>query len=178
MIQLNYKNNFALFIHLLICGGDAQVLGILDCKFLSWGWCENPRLLDAPPPGTTNADVEESFAVVVVGPDTEWPFRPSTGFLERWRPLFMCRSQYFWSTTASLEHRHFFPSVRRHLPGSGSELLEYPRWKAPHPTTKYQQTTKCGTSPNQITKHKLARKHVITLQKLVLPDFSTSCVQN
>ena len=128
MIQLNYKNNLPCSIHLLICWEDAQVLGKLDGKFLHCGWCENPRLLDAPPPGTTNADVEEGFAVVVAVPETEWPFWPSTGFLERWRPLFMCRSQYFWSTTASLEHRHFFPSVRRHLPGSGSVLLEYPRW--------------------------------------------------
>lgn len=48
---------------------------------------------------------------------------PSTGFLERWRPRCMCRSQYFCSGTTSLEHRHFFPSVRRHLPGSGSMLL-------------------------------------------------------
>ncbi|KAB8092982.1 hypothetical protein EE612_019611, partial [Oryza sativa] len=45
----------------------------------------------------------------------------STGFLERWRFLLMCLSQYLWSAMASFEHRHFLPSVRRHLPGSGSE---------------------------------------------------------
>ena len=94
--------------------------------------------MDAPPPGTTAADAEEdtgiSLTVLVVVPETEWPDWPSTGFLERWRPLFICRSQYLWSAIASLEHRHFLPSVRRHLPGSGSVLLENPRWKAPHPT--------------------------------------------
>lgn len=45
------------------------------------------RLLDVPPPGTTDADEEEvigiSFVAVVVGPGTEWPVWPSTGFLER-----------------------------------------------------------------------------------------------
>ena len=102
------------------------------------------RLLDTPPGTTTEADeddaIELSFeivllVVVVVGvPETAWPVWPSTGFLERWRPLFMCLSQYFWSATASLEHRHFLPSVLRQLPGSGSVLLENPRWKEPHPT--------------------------------------------
>jgi len=33
--------------------------------------------------------------VVVVVVVRAWPDWPSTGFLERWRPLFMCRSQYF-----------------------------------------------------------------------------------
>lgn len=47
----------------------------------------------------------------------------STGFLERLRPRCMCRSQYFWSGTTSLEHRHFLPSVRLHRPGSGSMLF-------------------------------------------------------
>lgn len=68
-----------------------------------------------------------------------WPEWPSTGFLERWRPRFICRSQYFWSATASLEHRHFFPSVRRHLPGSGSALPEKPRWNGLHPTATKQR---------------------------------------
>lgn len=71
--------------------------------------------------------------VVVVAEEAAWPDWPSTGFLERWRPLFIWRSQYFWSATASLEHRHFFPSVLRQRPGSGS-VLENPKWKAPHPT--------------------------------------------
>lgn len=71
-----------------------------------------------------------------------WPDWTSTGFLERWRPLLMCLSQYFWSGTASLEHRHFFPSVLRHLPGSGSMLPPAkPRWKVPHPTAQSQRRT-------------------------------------
>uniref|UniRef100_A0A7C9ERD6 Uncharacterized protein n=1 Tax=Opuntia streptacantha TaxID=393608 RepID=A0A7C9ERD6_OPUST len=76
----------------------------------------------------------EEFVNLVVGvdPEKEWPLWPSTGFLERWRPLFICRSQYFWSGMASLEHRHFFPSVLRQRPGSGSVLFENPRWKGPH----------------------------------------------
>ena len=120
------------------------------------------RLLDAPPGTTTEADEDEAIGIsfeivlllvlvlvvvvveVVVGvPETPWPFWHSTGFLERWRPLFMCRSQYFWSATASLEHRHFLPSVLRHLPGSGSVLLENPRWKEPHPTSHTQTAYKC-----------------------------------
>jgi hypothetical protein len=47
----------------------------------------------------------------------------STGFLERLRPRFMWRSQYLESGAASLAHRHFLPSVRRHRPGSGSSFL-------------------------------------------------------
>ena len=47
----------------------------------------------------------------------------STGFLERPRPRWTCRSQYLWPGTTSREHRHFLPSVRRHRPGSGSMLL-------------------------------------------------------
>lgn len=47
----------------------------------------------------------------------------STCFLERWRPRCMWRAQYFWLGTASLEHRHFLPSVRRQRPGSGSMPL-------------------------------------------------------
>jgi hypothetical protein len=47
----------------------------------------------------------------------------STGFLERLRPRCMWRSQYLESEAASLAHRHFLPSVRRHRPGSGSTFL-------------------------------------------------------
>jgi hypothetical protein len=47
----------------------------------------------------------------------------STGFLERLRPRCMWRSQYLESGAASLEHRHFLPSVRRQRPGSGSTFL-------------------------------------------------------
>ena len=59
------------------------------------GWC---TLLCAKVllPGTT-VEVEEALSVlvVVVVVVRAWPNWPSTGFLERWRPLFMCRSQYF-----------------------------------------------------------------------------------
>lgn len=122
------------------CSVDA--LAAPGCKFLNW-CCAEPRqllvallLLDI-----TDADEDEAFGATLeaVVPETAWPVWPSTGFLERWRPLLMCLSQYFWSGTASLEHRHFFPSVRRHLPGSGSVLPAKPRWKEPHPTTR----TKC-----------------------------------
>lgn len=50
-----------------------------------------------------------------------WGWEVSTSFLERWRHLCMCLSQYFFCATASLLHLHFFPSVLLHLPGSGSE---------------------------------------------------------
>jgi hypothetical protein len=52
---------------------------------------------------------------------------PSAGRRERWRPRCMWRSQYFWSGTTSRAHRHFFPSVRRHRPGSGSVLFATPK---------------------------------------------------
>ena len=60
----------------------------------------------------------------------------STGFLERLRPRCMWRSQYLESGAASLEHRHFLPSVRRHLPGSGSSFL--PKYVA-YPTAQITQ---------------------------------------
>jgi hypothetical protein len=60
----------------------------------------------------------------------------STGFLERFLPRCMCFSQYLESGYASLEQRHFLPSVRRHRPGSGSSsgFLLKPIPKQPHPT--------------------------------------------
>ena len=126
---------------------SAEGLAAPDSMFLNWCCCAIVRLLDAPPRVITDADMEEDIGTTfeLVVPEAAWPVWPSTGFLERWRPLFMCLSQYFWSATASREHRHFFPSVRRHLPGSGSVLPEYPRWKEPHPTTynflKQKKTT-------------------------------------
>lgn len=70
-------------------------------------------------------------------------FLVSTGFLERGRPLCMCRSQYFWSGAASLEHRHFFPSVLLHLPGSGSEPLDKRILKETHlPTNQINKNNK------------------------------------
>lgn len=97
-----------------------------ECMPLNW-CCMILMLLDV--------EVEQEIgATFGEDPETAWPVWPSTGFLERWRFLFRCLSQYFWSATVSLEHRHFFPSVRRHLPGSGSVLPEKPRWKEPHPT--------------------------------------------
>lgn len=132
------------------------------CKLLSC-WCAVVRLLDTPQPplGTTTAGADwdeaifisfEVLPLLVLVPVLAWPLWPSTGFLERWRPLFMCLSQYFWSATASLEHRHFFPSVLRHLPGSGSVLLENPRWKEPHPTS-YIKYTKAFKIKGEINSH-------------------------
>ena len=121
-----------LFPYLLTIESAEGLAASPGCKFLNW-CCVMVRLSDAPPPGITDEVIGITFGLVV--PVTAWPVCiTSTGFLERWRPLFMCLSQYFWSATASLEHRHFFPSVRRHLPGSGSALPEKPRWKEPHPT--------------------------------------------
>lgn len=116
----------------------AEELDAAGCKLLSC-WLAMLRLLEPPPAGMGTEDADEEaegiscFEVVVVVAVVV-PATGSTGFLERWRPLFMCRSQYFWSGTASLQHRHFFPSVLRHLPGSGSVLLENPKWIGPHPT--------------------------------------------
>lgn len=126
--------------HLLTGASAPGSEAATGCKLLSWCWMIG-RLLDAPPLGITvddnDVDIVATMAVGLVVPGAEWPVWPSTGFLERWRPLFMCLSQYFWSATASLEHRHFFPSVRRHLPGSGSALPEKPKWKEPHPTVHW-----------------------------------------
>lgn len=122
---------------------SAEGLAATGCKLLNW-FCAIARLLDAPPLDITDADMVEGIGTTfeLVGPETAWPVWPSTGFLERWRPLFMCLSQYFWSATASLEHRHFFPSVRRHLPGSGSVFPEKPRWKEPQLTTQLKPKNK------------------------------------
>lgn len=138
------------------------------CIFFDCSWCANVMLLEAlllaagtkmVGEGEGAAGVRSCFepleivllvlllvvvviaVVVVVMLLSAWPDCPSTCFLERWRPRFMCRSQYFWSTTASLEQRHFFPSVLLHLPGSGSVLFEYPRWNPPHPTASHNITS-------------------------------------
>ena len=105
MINLQYnrvrtqnivKFNIVLILtHLLIWVGNEQP----GWRFLSWVLSARVKLPDVPPPGAAEAEVEEvvgrSLAAVEVGPETEWPFWPSTGFLERWRPRFICRSQYF-----------------------------------------------------------------------------------
>lgn len=137
---------FLFFFYLLICVEEVSTPG---CKLFICCWAM-ARLLDVPQLGVAEADEEAiagiAFAAAAV-PEEAWPVWPSTGFLERWRPRFMCRSQYFWSATASLEHRHFFPSVRRHLPGSGSVLPEKPRWNEPHPTATILQRLELST-PN------------------------------
>lgn len=138
----------------LLTGASAGLEAAPGCKLLSWCWMIG-WLLDAPPLGITGDDViVATMAVGLVVPGAEWPVWPSTGFLERWRPLFMCLSQYFWSATASLEHRHFFPSVRRHLPGSGSVLPEKPKWKEPHPTVHWQRKTPEKRRMREIKKDK------------------------
>lgn len=109
------------FLHLLDPSENGSVTlaaELLPCCCQATAWlCNNE------PPETAMV----GSAVVGVA------FRPSTCFLERWQPRFMCRSQYFWSPTASLEHRHFLPSVRRHLPGSASAE---PERNGAHPTAK------------------------------------------
>lgn len=89
----------------LLMRESAEGLGRLATtgfKFLSW-CCEIARLLGAPLLGTI-ADVDDMEEVIggttanfelAAGPVAAWPIWPSTGFLERWRPLFMCLSQYF-----------------------------------------------------------------------------------
>lgn len=74
----------------------------------------------------------------------------STGFLERFRPRCMCRSQYFWAATTSLEHRHFFPSVLRQRPGSGSmaALPQYPDCNT-DATTQTNKTNMFKIYPSQ-----------------------------
>jgi hypothetical protein len=49
----------------------------------------------------------------------------STSFLERFRPLCIWRSQYFWLGTVFLPHLHFFPSVLLHLCGSVSTIVTW-----------------------------------------------------
>lgn len=82
----------------------------------------------------------------------------STGFLERFRPRCTWRSQYFWPATTSLEHRHFLPSVLRHLVGSGSmdPLPQYPD---------------CNTTTKNTTCFKLKTQSKYHLQSQVLNPF-------
>lgn len=151
--------------HRLTIGSVEALVAPVGCKPLIW-CCAIVTPPKAPPLDVTNDDAEADIAgtpFVLVGPEAAWPVWPSTGFLERWRPLLMCLSQYFWSGTASLEHRHFFPSVRRHLPGSGSMLPEYPRWKEPHPSTILQGMTRQHDQDSQI-RRKIMHKCRDTLQ--------------
>lgn len=102
------------YIYLFNCIGGK--LGMLRCK-LSPGSCAIERLFDEPAPYWEEAVGEWALESTSLAARLAWP---STSFLERWRPRFRCLLQYFWLATARLEHRHLLPSVRRHLPGSGS----------------------------------------------------------
>lgn len=64
--------------------------------------------------------MEELGTITVEGRGWVWFFflASSTGFVVRGRPLSMCSSRNFWSGATDLAHRHFFPSVLRHRPGS------------------------------------------------------------
>ena len=115
----------SLFRSNLFSGATAERLDAPPgCKFLNY-YRAMVRLLDSSLPligPTTDAEEDEtvgvSLVVVAVVAAAKWPNWPSTSFLEQRRPLFMCRSQYFWSANASLEQRHFFPSVLRPYPAS------------------------------------------------------------
>jgi hypothetical protein len=87
-------------------------------------------------------------------------FRLSTCFLERWQLRFMWRSQYFWSPTASLEHRHFLPSVRRHLPGS---MSPGPGRNGVHPTVK--------SDAHYIWEWHKPPKHLSNIQNFIWPKW-------
>ena len=85
---------------------------------------ENPNLgeklllLLLLPPLFTESEIERLVFELEASQVVGWA--GSTSFLERWRPLCMCLSQYFFCGTTSLLHLHFFPSVLLHLPASGS----------------------------------------------------------
>lgn len=83
----------------------------------------------------------------------------STGFLERFLPRCMWRSQYFCPATTSLEQRHFLPSVLRHRPGSGSiaPLPQYPDCNT-DPTNKTMFTF---YSTNRMQQHNITSKNPI-----------------
>ena len=52
-------------------------------------------------------------------------------------PLCICVAQYFWPGRTALLHRHFLPSVLRHLPGSGSIIpLLLLRYESLQPETE------------------------------------------
>lgn len=52
--------------------------------------------VDVRLPETGTDEEEETTGPTLAGTETlAWPFWPSTGFLERCRPLLMCLSQYF-----------------------------------------------------------------------------------
>lgn len=97
-------------------------------------WSEMERLVMV----STETAAAAAAALLVREVAVDWE-AASTSFLERWRPLCKCLSQYLLFGTASLLHLHFFPSVRLHLPGSGSTPFLYCKFKAPHPRTGPKQ---------------------------------------
>ena len=118
---------------LIMTSVKLSVLFVYLWWLLTWRcwdeWCEEPeekKRLFGPWPSSSPKTKEDAafvaaFVVAVLAV-------VSTGFLERFRPRWMWRSQYLWPPTTSLEHLHFFPSVLLHLPGSGSiaPLPQYP----------------------------------------------------
>lgn len=71
-------------------------------------------------------------------------------------PLCMCCIQYFLSGTTSLLHRHFFPSVLLHLPGSSSMLFRFPKHDLLQPWTENN-----SKRANQPYFHHSKREHVV-----------------
>lgn len=100
------------------------LLVLFSSLCINWGlaWIEMERFVfGIAQPALLGIFVEQYggvlwlAAVETGGTDIVW--EAATRFLA---PLCMCCSQYFWSGTTSLLHRHFFPSVLLHLPGSSS----------------------------------------------------------
>ena len=89
--------------------------------------------------------VQYAFRMLVVAVAVEWGSRVSataevvvTGSWSAKRllaPLCMWVAQYFWPGRTALLHRHFLPSVLRHLPGSRSILFLSLRYELLQPET-------------------------------------------
>lgn len=154
----NYANRITLFnlhYHLVLYFQRLKIGFKMDYIFKIYLWLkwrsstedEGPERPKSGPLATTPSGEEASVALEVAVVVLRVPTAPatptvlmvvvvvvvvgvgiSTGFLERLRPRCMWRSQYLWPVTTSLEHLHFFPSVLRHRPGSGSiaPLPQYP----------------------------------------------------
>ncbi|KAI3499013.1 hypothetical protein L1887_34805 [Cichorium endivia] len=96
------------------------------CKVLNWGLVAAATAtegVDVRVP-ETGAEEEETTGPALAGTETAWPFWPSTGFLERWRPRLMCLSQTITPLNIQQESEPHFLIISLSLSLSLSEKIK------------------------------------------------------